>query len=168
VLSEALKTGGWLLPASNIGDYGTDYEFRAVVAVVGLGANTPDEAIYPTGIADSSGALFNGSNDYRLTFPPGDAPPAKYFWSLTMYDSDGYLVPNSIDRYSLGPSHPPLLTKPDGSIVIAIQRSAPAESGVNWLPAPPAGFRLNLRLYGPSRAARTGAWRPPAVVKLNG
>ena len=106
--TEALKTQGWLLPASNIGDYGTDYEFRAIIATVGLGANTPDEAIYPTGIADGDGELYDGANAYRLTFAPGEAPPAKYFWSITMYDSTGYLVANPADRYSLGPSHPPL------------------------------------------------------------
>lgn len=166
--TEAQKTAGWLLPAPNIGDYGTDYAFRAQLAVVGLGANTPDEAIYPTGITDASGALYDGANDYRLVFPPGDEPPARYFWSLTMYGTDGYLVPNAIDRYSLGPSHPPLVRKPDGSIVIAIQQDQPAEPGVNWLPSPPGGFRLNLRLYGPSKAARTGGWRPPGVVKVGG
>ena len=166
--SEALKTGGWLLPAPNIGDYGTDYAFRAFIATVGLGANTPDEAIYPAGIADGSGSLYDGANDYRLTFAPGEAPPAKYFWSLTMYDVDGYLVANRIDRYSLGPSHPPLLKQGDGSIVIAIQQTKPAEPDVNWLPAPAGGFRLNLRLYGPSKAAQNGTWRPPGVVKLAG
>jgi hypothetical protein len=164
--TQSLATGGWLLPQGNIGDYGTDYAFRAVIAVVGLGANTPDEAIYPTALADSSGALFDGSEDYRLVFPPGEAPPAKYFWSLTMYDAAGYLVDNPINRYSLGPSHPPLLEQPDGSIVIAIQRTDPADSGVNWLPSPPGGFRLSLRLYGPSKAALAGDWRPPGVVRL--
>jgi hypothetical protein len=164
--TEALKTAGWLLPASNIGNYGTDYAFRALIAEVGLGANTPIEAIYPTGIADAAGALYNGANSYRLTFAPGQQPPAKYFWSVTMYDSAGYLVPNPINRYSVGPSHPPLVRRADGSIVIAIQQSPPAEADVNWLPSAPGGFRLSLRLYGPSKAARTGAWRPPGVVKV--
>ncbi len=167
VLTEAQRTQGWLLPAANIGDYGTDYAFRALIATVGLGANTPDEAIYPSGITDASGALYNGANRYTLTFAPGQAPPTKYFWSLTMYDGSGYLVDNPIDRYSVGPSHPPLVTRPDGSIVIAIQSTDPGDPTVNWLPSPPAGnFRLSLRLYGPSKAARSGAWRPPGVVKL--
>ena len=134
--------------------------------MVGLGANTPIEAIYPSGIADAGGALYNGANSYRLTFAPGQAPPAKYFWSLTMYDCGGYLVANPISRYSVGPSHPPLVRQADESIVIAIQRTPPTESDVNWLPAAAGGFRLSLRLYGPSTAARTGAWRPPGVVKV--
>ena len=164
--TEALKTQGWLLPASNIGKYGTDYEFRAIIATVGLGANTPDEAIYPTGIADGNGQLYDGTNAYRLTFAPGEAPPAKYFWSITMYDSAGYLVANPATVHSLGPSHPPLVEQPDGSIVIAIQQTEPTEPDVNWLPAPPTGFRMSLRLYGPSQAALSGEWRPPGVVKV--
>ena len=134
--------------------------------MIGLGANTPDEAIYPTGLTDSSGSLLNGANDYRITFAPGEAPPAKYFWSLTVYDSSGYLTPNPIDRYSLGPSHPPLIERPDGSIVIALQQDEPTERRVNWLPTPDAGFRLNLRLYGPSKAAQRGDWRPPPTVEV--
>jgi hypothetical protein len=166
VLNQARQTSGWLLPAPNIGRYGTDYLFRAQVAVVGLGANTPNEAIYPTGLTDATGALFDGAHSYRLTFPAGQQPPARYFWSVTMYDSAGYLVANPIARYSVGSSHRPLVKQPDGSIVIAIQRDPPADAGVNWLPAPAGGFRLNLRLYGPSIAARTGAWRPPGVLRV--
>lgn len=166
ILTRARQSAGWLLPASNIGRYGTDYLFRAQIAVVGLGANTPNEAIYPTGVTDAAGALYDGAHRYRLTFPPGQEPPAKYFWSVTMYDSTGYLVANPIGRYSVGPTHPPLVKRPDGSIVIAIQHDPPAEGDVNWLPAPVGAFRLNLRLYGPSVAARTGAWRPPGVLRV--
>jgi hypothetical protein len=166
ILNQARQTSGWYLPAPNIGRYGTDYLFRAQVAVFGLGANTPNEAIYPTGVTDGAGALYDGAHRYRLTFPPGQEPPAKYFWSVTMYDTAGYLVDNPIGRYSVGPSHPPLIKQPDGSIVIAIQHDAPVDADVNWLPAPTGSFRLNLRLYGPSVAARTGTWRPPGVVPI--
>ena len=165
-LQKSIAAGGWLLPASNIGAYGTDYDFRAQVAVIGLGANTPAEAIYPTGLTDSAGGLLNGANDYRITFPPGAQPPARYFWSLTVYDSNGYLTPNPIDRFSIGPSHPPLVERPDGSVVVALQHDEPAEDDVNWLPTPDAGFRLNLRLYGPSKAAQRGDWAPPPTVEV--
>jgi hypothetical protein len=167
-VTEAQKSDGWFVPPSHIGDYGTDYRFRAIIAAAGLGANTPEEAIYPTGLTDGDGLLYTGINDYRLTFEPGEEPPADYFWSLTMYDLDGYLVPNEIDRYSLGPSHPPLIRKPDGSIVIAIQHEEPTEEGVNWLPAPSGLFRLNLRLYGPHEEALNGEWKPPPVERLTG
>jgi len=164
-LQQSIAGGGWFVPPSNIGDYGTDYELRARIALIGLGANTPAEAIYPAGITDSSGALLDGSNVYRITFEPGEEPPAKYFWSLTVYDSSGYLAPNAIDRYSIGPSHPPLARKPDGSIVVVLASDEPVEDDVNWLPTPDAGFRLNLRLYGPRKAALDGTWTPPPTLK---
>jgi hypothetical protein len=164
--TEALKTDGWFLAPPNIGDFGTDYFLRAIVASAGIGANTPNEAIYPVAIADRNGALFSGANDYRLTFAADDLPPARFFWSVTMYDTEGFLVPNPDNLYSVGPSHGDLVAKPDGSIVVVISRTEPTEGGVNWLPAPDAGFRLNMRLYGPSKAAQTGAWMPPGVEKL--
>jgi hypothetical protein len=83
-----------------------------------------------------------------------------------MYDVDGYLVDNAARRFSVGPSHPPLVRRPDGSVVIAIQTAKPSDPTVNWLPAPSGQFRLNLRLYGPSRAAIDGVWRPPGVTNL--
>lgn len=164
-LQQSIAAKGWVTADPIIGDFGTDYDYRARIAIVGIGANTPEEAIYPAALADSDGNLLNGANDYAMVFPADDLPPAKYFWSLTMYDFDGYLVDNPIDRYSLGPSHPPLITQPDGSVVVAIQHDAPTDETVNWLPSPAGAFRLNMRLYGPSQAALSGAWTPPKVVK---
>jgi hypothetical protein len=83
-----------------------------------------------------------------------------------MYDSDGYLVPNPPRRYAIGTSHPSLVRRRDGSIVVLIQRERPPAGRVNWLPAPAGGFCLHLRLYWPERAALTGAWQPPAVQRL--
>jgi hypothetical protein len=166
VARQALAAGGWLTLDPKIGNYGTDYDLRATVALVGLGANTPAEAIYPTALADGDGAFLTGTGRYRLVFERAQEPPARAFWSLTMYDSDGYLVPNPARRYAIGTSHPPLVRRRDGSIVVLIQRERPAAMNVNWLPAPAGGFRLNLRLYWPRRAALTGAWRPPTVERV--
>ncbi len=164
-LQESIANKGWVFADSDIGDFGTDYLLRAKIAIVGIGANTPEEAVYPAALADSEGVLLDGANDYEMVFPAEDLPPAKYFWSLTMYDFDGYLVANPIDRYSLGPSHPPLIERPDGSIVVAISRDDPGGTDVNWLPAPAGAFRLNMRLYGPSKRVLNGNWTPPPVVK---
>lgn len=164
-LQQSIDAKGWVTADPIIGDFGTNYEYRARIAIVGIGANTPEEAIYPAALADSDGNLLNGANDYEMVFPADDLPPAKYFWSLTMYDFDGYLVDNAIDRYSLGPSHPPLITRDDGSIVVAISPDEPTADDVNWLPAPAASFRLNMRLYGPGKRALNGSWLPPPVVK---
>jgi hypothetical protein len=166
VLQGARANQGWNVPRSIIGNYGTDYTYRAGVALIGLGANTPEEAMYPTALTDATGQLFDGTNRYRLTFAPGQEPPARAFWSLTMYDADGYLVANPARRYAIGSSHPPLVRRRDGSIVVAIQRDRPTEAGVNWLPAPAGGFRLNLRLYWPRRSALSGRWKPPPVQRV--
>jgi hypothetical protein len=162
-LVQAQQHDGWYEPEAHIGSYGTDYTFRAYIAALGLGANTREEATYPAGITDGTGLVFLGANDYQLTFAADQLPPARYFWSLTMYDADGYLVANPENRYSLGPSHPPLLKRPDGSVVIAISQDKPAAADVNWLPSPPGQFRLNLRLYGPAQSALDGTWEPPPV-----
>ena len=166
ITTQALANQGWAMPNPIIGDYGTDYTFRAGVAAIGLGANTPVESVYPTGFGDADGRPFDGASRYRLTFPPGQAPPAGAFWSLTMYDEDGYLVANPQRRYAVGDSHPPLRRRPDGSIVVVLQRTAPAERDVNWLPTPPGRFRINLRLYVPERSVLSGTWRPPPVRRV--
>jgi hypothetical protein len=166
VTQQALANQGWAIPNPIIGDYGTDYTYRAGVAAIGLGANTPVESVYPTAFGDADGRPFDGASRYRLTFPPGQPPPASAFWSLTMYDEDGYLVANPQRRYAVGDSHPPLRHKPDGSIVVVLQRSAPAEEDVNWVPTPPGRFRINLRLYLPERSVLDGRWRPPPVQRV--
>jgi hypothetical protein len=166
VLRQALANGGWLTLSPRIGRYGTDYLLRAQLAILGIGANTPEESVYPTALADSTGALLTGANRYRMVFPRGQLPPVRGFWSVTMYDSDGFLVPNAAGRYSLGPTHPPLRRRDDGSIVVAIQRERPTERGVNWLPAPAGGFRLNMRLYWPKRSVLNGTWDPPPLERL--
>lgn len=166
VLRQALGNGGWLTLSSRIGAYGTDYLLRAQLALVGIGANTPAESVYPTALADSTGALLTGTNRYRLVFERRQLPPVRGFWSITMYDSDGFLVPDAAHRYSLGPTHPPLVRRGDGSIVIAIQQARPAEKDVNWLPAPAGGFRLSMRLYWPKATVLRGVWQPPPLERL--
>jgi hypothetical protein len=166
VLTRAIANGGWLTLDPAVGRYGTNYLLRAQLAILGIGANTPEEAVYPTALADSAGALLTGANRYRMVFTRAQMPPVRGFWSITMYDFDGFLVPNSAKRYSLGPTHPPLVRRADGSVVIAVQRTRPAEKDVNWLPAPAGGFRLSLRLYWPRPAVLNGKWNPPPLERL--
>lgn len=166
LFAEAVTNGGWYIPPPKTGNYGTDYLLRARIAIAGLGANTPIEAIYPAALADSQGRLFSGANRYRITFAPGQTPPGRAFWSLTMYDLAGYLVANPTNRYAIGDSHPPLVKRPDGSIVVAIQNDRPTDPAVNWLPSPAGPFRMSLRIYLPERRALTGAWKPPPVVPV--
>jgi hypothetical protein len=166
VLQEAQANGGWFNPSSKVGAWGTDYTLRARVALLGIGINTVIESTYPTALADSSGAVLNGANNYRMVFKRGQLPPVKGFWSVTMYDSDGYLVPNAAKIYAVGPSHPGMVKQKDGSVVIAVQQTKPTDKRVNWLPAAKAGFRLNMRLYLPSKSILNGTWKPPAIEKI--
>ena len=166
ILTQAKENGGWYDPSPKVGRFGTDYQMRARVALVGIGINTVEESTYPTALTDSAGDMLNGANSYRMVFKRGKLPPVKGFWSVTMYDSSGYLVPNAAKIYAVGPDHPGMITRKDGSVVIVAQRSKPTEKDVNWLPAPAAGFRLNMRLYVPSKSILNGTWKPPGIEKV--
>lgn len=158
------KENGWTVWRDRIGDYGTDYQTRAGVAMVGLGALKPSEAAYPTTHIDSQGALLNGAHSYNIHFP--SAPPNNAFWSLTLYDVDGYLTDNPIKRYLLG-SRDPLTFNDDGSLDIVIQHQQPASNNSNWLPSPEGEFSLSLRIYRPQASFLSGDWQLPGVERLD-
>lgn len=157
---------GWRVQR-DIGVYGTDYGRRAVVAMFGLGANLPEDAIYPTARADAMGRPFDGGSRYVLHFDKSQLPPVKAFWSLTMYNEKQALVSNSMQRYAIG-SRDRLRYNRDGSLDIYIQYERPDERKVsNWLPAPPDAFNLMLRAYWPDQVVLDGKWMPPAVQRVN-
>ncbi len=151
------------------GTYGTDYLQRALITAIGLGANRPQDAVYPTSLKDKDGAEYSGANKYELRFAPGQLPPVKGFWSLTMYDAGMFFVANPIDRYSMSMRTDPKL-EADGSLVIYVQNESPgADKQANWLPAPKDRFNLMLRLYWPDEndpSILNGSWVIPAVTKV--
>jgi len=156
---------GWRM-RTDLGRYGTNYEQRAVVAIVGLGANLAEDSVYPGTNVDAAGQPLSGEHRYRLRFSPGALPPVRSFWSLTIYNDKHFLVANPIGRYALG-DRDPTRAEPDGTLDLLIQRDDPGpEKRANWLPAPAAGFTLALRLYFPKPAVLDGTWRPPAVVRV--
>lgn len=159
---------GWRLPPSAIGRYGVDYLQRASVWDGGPLANVVEESFYPAALLDSRNRPLDGaSNRYTLRFAPGGLPPARAFWSLTMYKlDDKLLVPNPINRYSIGNRTRGLVRGADGGLTIAIQADPPADPSANWLPAPRQNFYMVLRLYTPSQEALSGAWLPPPVVRV--
>jgi hypothetical protein len=156
---------GWQV-MTQTGTYGTDYLQRALVTYFGLGANRPQDAVYPTSEVDGDGKPYDGANKYVLHFPKGQTPPAKGFWSLTMYDADYFFVANPLNRYTLSPRNA-LKYNEDGSLDFYIQKESPSkEKESNWLPAPAGKFKLMLRLYWPQETAPSiidGTWQPPAV-----
>ena len=133
-LSSAKQHNGWYVAPSDIGNFGTDYALRAVISVYGIAANLPVEAMYPVGVLDSAGALLSGANSYVIHFNAGQLPPAKYFWSVTMYNFDSYLTSNPINRYEISNHTAGLKYGPGGSLDIYISSTPPAGHESNWLP----------------------------------
>lgn len=159
---------GWLF-TTKTGLYGTDHLQRALVTAIGLGANRPQDAVYPTLEADAEGKPYTGANKYVMHFPKGQLPPVAGFWSLTMYNADYFFVDNPLNRYTIS-SRNDFKLNADGSLDIHLQHENPGpEQESNWLPAPTDRFILMLRLYWPTEKSPSilnGTWEIPAVSKM--
>jgi hypothetical protein len=162
---EVKNINGWGF-TTRTGVYGTDYLMRALVTAIGLGANRPQDAVYPTSLKDAGGSAYDGAKKYVMHFPKGELPPADGFWSLTMYDGRYFFVDNPIDRYSIS-ARQDLKRNPDGSVDLYIQHQSPGpDKEANWLPAPAGKFILMLRMYWPSESSPSildGTWTIPPV-----
>lgn len=171
-MSEAMQTPqnlhrGWRMLPKTVGAYGTDYGLRAVVSMAAFGANLAQDAVYPVASVDADGQPLQGGNHYRLHFAKGQLPPANAFWSLTVYDADGYFIANPMKRYALG-DRDPLVRNADGSLDILLQADEPAPAmRANWLPTSSSGaFSLTGRLYLPTKAVIDGDWNMPGMELL--
>ena len=170
LLQKALKKlkteNGWIVIPENFADYGTDYKTRAGIALIGLGGIWRQDVVYPTAFLDGDGKPLEGANRYVLHFDAGQTPPTNATWSVSIYDPQGYYVPNAIDRYNLAPWMP-LTYGADGSLDISIQAAPPGdERESNWLPAPASGpFSLTVRIYWPTDAVLDGTYKLPPVRK---
>ncbi|WP_218110005.1 DUF1254 domain-containing protein [Oligoflexus tunisiensis] len=157
------EVNGWQINRETLGVYGNSYLNRAFTAMAGLGANLPEDAIYPIAVADADGRPMSGEYNYVLHFNQDELPPVDAFWSLTMYDAQGFPVPNPIDRFALG-DRDPLHYNADGSLDLYIQRENPGpDKEANWLPAPEGAMGLTMRLYAPRDSALNGSWNPPPL-----
>jgi hypothetical protein len=164
--SLARVVNGWSMNTDTMGVYGNYYLKRAIITQLGLGANLPEDAIYPINLADATGKPLDGAtSDYVLHFDKGEAPPVSAFWSVTLYDAEGYQVANSLNRFAVS-SWMPFKYGADGSLDLYFQNASPgADKEANWLPAPKGPFNLTMRLYAPKSDALTGKWNPPPVMK---
>jgi hypothetical protein len=157
---------GWSMNTNTMGVYGNWYLKRAIVAQVGLGANLPEDAIYPLNLVDDAGKPLDGANKYALHFEKGDLPPANAFWSVTLYDSDGFQVANPLNRFAVS-SWMPFKYNADGSLDLYFQNEKPGDDKqANWLPAPKGPFNVMMRLYAPRSEVLTGKWNPPPVTRM--
>ncbi|MGE4049398.1 MAG: DUF1254 domain-containing protein [Acetobacteraceae bacterium] len=160
---------GWAF-TTKTGIYGTDYLMRALVTAIGLGANRPQDAVYPTSLKDGDGNTYDGANKYVVRFEKGQLPPVEGFWSLTMYDAQYFFVANPLNRYSISPRQD-LKRNADGSVDLYLQKDSPgADKESNWLPAPAGKFILMLRLYWPQEtdpSILNGSWTIPPAKKVS-
>jgi hypothetical protein len=149
--------------------FGTDYFTRTAVAKSNIFVNAVNETKYMYQDLDANGTRLNGANRYTVTFAKDQTPPAKGFWSLTLYNQEHFFAPNQIDRYSVGTKNKDLVYNGDGSLTIYVQADPPPEAQrANWLPAPNnADFSLFMRAYWPKVAILDGSWTPPEVNKAN-
>jgi hypothetical protein len=149
-----------------IGKYGTAYLKRAAVALGGLGALPAEEAVYGGTSKDNEGNPLTGAGRYIIHFTKAGLPPVNAFWSLTLYDREGYFVANPLERFALG-DRDPLRYNSDGSLDLYIQSDRPSlDREANWLPAPGNFFTLSLRLYWPKPEVSEGRWSPPVVRRV--
>ena len=164
-------TGGWSYPNARLGDFGQDYVYRAGVALAGLAALPPVEAMYMRAKGDLPRALFDGGADWRLHFPADRLLPVQSFWSLSLYEAtdDGqfFFTDNPLNRYAIGDRTEGLTMNDDGSLDIWIGHASPgADREANWLPAPAGPFALFMRAYLPKPDLLDGRYRLPDVERV--
>jgi hypothetical protein len=164
----ARVVNGWQMNTDTMGVYGNYYLKRAIVALSALGANQADDAIYPLSMSDADGKPLTAENNYVLHFTKAELPPVGAFWSLTLYDDDGFQVANALNRFAIG-DRDALKFNADGSLDLYIQNADPGgDKASNWLPAPKSGeFGVTLRLYAPAPQVANGVWVPPVIKRTS-
>jgi hypothetical protein len=158
-------SNGWTVGTESIGVYGNAYLKRATIAFGGLGANPPEDAVYPVLLADADGDAIKGEQSYTIHFDAERLPPVDAFWSVTMYDAEGFQSANELDRFAIG-DRDALTYNEDGSLDLVIQHENPGpDREANWLPAPNGPLGITMRLYAPRPEVLNGRWSPPPVEK---
>jgi hypothetical protein len=162
----ARVVNGWSMNTDTMGVYGNYYLKRAIVALIGLGANVPEDAVYPLNLGDADGKPLTGTNKYVLQFAKNEIPPVAAFWSITLYDKDGFPTANALNRNAIG-DRDDLKFNADGSVDLYFQNESPGkDKESNWLPAPTGDFNLTMRLYAPKLEVLDGRWAPPPIRRV--
>ena len=168
--SSLVDMNGWMI-LSNRGNFETNWLDRAVMAAEGWGG--PDRNVSHGGaflFVDADGQQLNGQHKYTLTIDLDNQPPVSEWWSLPIYNSDGFFVANEINRFTINS----LMVKQglfhiqDNKLVIYIQKDRPTDANQlkNWLPAPPDDFNFTARFYGPFMPLVNGSFEMPRPVKV--
>ena len=157
------KLGQWDYFGEPIGDFNTEYVYRALVALAGLGANTVEVALYPKIEQDADGNTLTGEKSYILHLESYPQVLEGGFWSVTAYGDDDFLIDNPIDRYCIN-DRSGLQANDDGSVDIILSEDAP-ENTTNWLPVGDGGFHLYMRIYTPDMDA-LDTWTAPTITEI--
>ena len=157
------KLGQWDYFGEPIGDFNTEYAYRALVALAGLGANTVEVALYPKLEQDADGNTLTGKKSYLLHFESYPQVLDGGFWSVTAYGDDDFLIDNPIDRYCIN-DRSGLQANDDGSVDVILSEDAP-EDTTNWLPVGDGGFHLYMRIYTPDMDALE-TWTAPTITEI--
>jgi hypothetical protein len=166
VTSKTNLVNGWSIKLDTIGVYANSYVDRAITALRGLGANPVEDAVYPMTDVDETGARLDGGQHYVWHVEAQELPPVDSFWSITTYDSEGFLVGNDLHRFCLG-NRDELVVGDDGSVDLYFGPTPPERGSIdNWLPTSSGRLNLTLRLYDPKPEVLDGRWRPPAVRRI--
>ena len=158
------KLGQWDYFGEPIGDFNTEYAYRALVALAGLGANTVEVALYPKIEQDADGNTLTGEKSYLLHFESCPQVLEGGFWSVTAYGDDDFLIDNPIDRYCIN-DRSGLQANDDGSVDIILSEDAPKDT-TNWLPVGDGGFHLFMRIYTPDMDALE-TWTAPTITEID-
>jgi hypothetical protein len=162
----ATLKNGWMVTLKDIGTYGTNYDAGAGIARVGLGANIPQDAVYPLARVDCDGNSLNGANKYMIHFDQGKTPPVNAFWSVTMFNEKQAFVTNPMGQHAIG-DRDALKFNPDGSLDLYLQHDSPGkDKESNWLPAAAGSFNVMMRMYWPKEPVLSGVWAPPPIKKV--
>jgi hypothetical protein len=157
---------GWNSPVNNA-RWGTDYLNRTGTSRSNMFDNAPNETKYIYRDFDSRGQQLDGKNNYTVTFPKGQEPPVKGFWSVTLYNAEHFFHPNALNRFSLGTKNKDLKHNADGSLPLYFGAKSPGkDKETNWMPAPKGPFSLYIRCYWAEQAVIDGTWMPPQVEKV--
>jgi len=161
-----VNNGAFRFMGEPISRFGQEYDYRALVAIGGFGANPADVAVYMKAGFDDAGETLSGENSYILHFEPDALPPVEEngFWSITAYGDDDFLIDNPLNRYAIN-DRSEIELNGDGSLDILLQADQPEEHAGNWLPTGTAGFHLFMRIYLPQETVIDGTWRAPTLTR---
>ena len=167
--AQFVQTNGyWNFYGKPIAEFGTEYYYRAMIAVAALAANPVSIAVYPRTDNDAEGQPLSGEHRYRLHIAPDNWPDTNPFgfWSITMYGADNFFYDNELNRYNIT-DRSNFVKNADGSLDIYIQHEADTEHPDNWLPAPEVIFHLYFRIYNPVERISNNEWTMPAIMRID-